>query len=163
MLEFNIIPVGLPAAMAELSAFPKAVDKGGKKGLIDIAPLIVEEAKANAPKKTGDLIESIDWEETSDGIRIFAGVPYAYYQEAGFTHYWSGKWIPGKYYITNAIRKYVDGGEVENSVVKKINEERREIAVAASAASMLGSLLGGAMAFASLAMIGFVGLMSTRL
>jgi len=48
-----------------------------------IGPLITEDAKRYAPKRTGFLAASIDWEVEGTTLYVFARAPYAAYVELG--------------------------------------------------------------------------------
>jgi hypothetical protein len=137
MLAFNIYPVGMTQALATLNAIGPAAEKGGLEALEELAPKIVERAKTYAPVRDGNLRDSITWRKEKGAIVIYADVPYAYWQEFGFTHYISGKWVPGKYYITKAIADFIETGEADKKVADNI---QKEVAKAQTASHLAGSI-----------------------
>ena len=90
-----------------INNFPKYVDiikSAADQGLEQGAHEVMEEAKILSPVKTGKLRESIGfwplefliWEVGTD-------VPYSLYQEVGWIHHVSERFIPGKWYLRNAL------------------------------------------------------------
>jgi len=69
--------------------------------LYEYAQLIEDRAKAWAPVETGELRDSIYVEVIDGGVRIHAGEGLpdgrAKFQEYGFHHYQTGKWIQNPY------------------------------------------------------------------
>ena len=56
-------------------------------------------ARATCPVDTGRLRNSIRYYRQPRTAVIATSVPYARFQEYGFRHYLSGKFIPGKHYM----------------------------------------------------------------
>lgn len=76
-----------------LSLSPEVEDEI-QRNLMKLAQPVVQEAKKLAPVKTGRLKASIaarlaGWLQ----VMVKDGVPYGIYQEIGFYHWISGKWI----------------------------------------------------------------------
>jgi hypothetical protein len=69
--------------------------------LSEYAQLIEDRAKAWAPVETGELRDSIYVEVIDGGVRLHAGEGLpdgrAKFQEYGFHHYQTGKWIQNPY------------------------------------------------------------------
>lgn len=68
----------------------------------------MREAQVNAPVRTGELRGSIHAQHEMIGgtgvmIAFVADTHYAVCQEKGFIHQPDGKWIPGKFFLRNAI------------------------------------------------------------
>ena len=56
-------------------------------------------AKRRSPVDTGRLRRSIRVYQRDGYISLRTQVPYARFQESGFRHYLSGKWVRGKFYM----------------------------------------------------------------
>ena len=56
-------------------------------------------ARRRAPVDTGRLRNSIRVYKRPGYVTLSTSVPYARFQESGFRHYLSGKWIRGKFYM----------------------------------------------------------------
>lgn len=143
-MEFDIVPLGVSAAMNELTAISRSVDKGGKSALLGVAPGVVEEAKANAPYDTYRLRDSIKWKPTDKGFVVYTDLTgdrsdYDYYQEFGFYHIYAGKWVPGKFYISQAVHKYITG-ETDNKIFDKIEDSAKMGMVFGAALSVAENL-----------------------
>lgn len=89
------------------------VRKTVKHRMIQTVSMLCAEAKRLCPVRTGRLKRSLTWEVSEDGLTGWYGsnrpwrgepsVPYAVYQELGFRHWRSGKWIPGKAYLRGPL------------------------------------------------------------
>lgn len=83
------------------------------KRMEESVKLLCEEAKALCPERTGALRASLTWEVSEDGKKGWYGsnrpwrgeesVKYAYYQEVGFKHWRSGRWVPGFAYLRGPL------------------------------------------------------------
>lgn len=160
MLQFFITPIGMNAALAEIAAIPSSVDKG-KEALWAIAPQVEQLAKDLAPYRTGALRDSIHCVKTKEGLALYSDLEYAYWQEYGFRHK-SGKWIPGKFFMTNAINSYVTTKETDNKILDKIEHEAHQKGLAMAAGGVASGMMGLAALFglASFMLMGFSALMS---
>lgn len=152
----------MAAAMAEVGAIGPAVDTEGVKALHELVDKVEMQAKANAPFRTGDLMRSIHCEATSHGITCYSDLDYAYWQEFGFRHKWSGKWVPGKFFITKAITKYVETPDTDKKILDKIEHKARKTAIVAAAAATEMAALASIFGILSFIMMGFAALMGTR-
>ena len=141
MLEFDIAPVGMSSGLRYLQGISRGAEPGGGTALREIAPKVVEEAKQNAPVDSGALRDSIGWKPTKNGFTIYTDLTgdrsdYDYYQEFGFYHIHAGRWVPGKFYITQAVYSYVTN-ETDNKIFDKIQERAK-----------IGAVFGTALALA---------------
>jgi HK97 gp10 family phage protein len=132
MIQYQIYPVGIGAMEAELGAIGTVSQKSGKEALKEVAPLIVEQAKANIHSITHRLENSVGWAETENGIEIFATAPYAYYVEEGTSKQ------AAQYYMKRAIDQYVDGGEgntgiAGDKIAEKVKRDANIISAPAAA------------------------------
>lgn len=78
-------------------ALPEAI-----KTLQELGKQIAEEAKANAPVRTGRLRASIEDKPQIDGSIVEASAPYAGWQEFG------NRYMTGKGFMSNAVNRVVD-------------------------------------------------------
>ena len=175
MLEFTIIPIGAPIVAADMLAIDKGA-RDGKQVLQSMRAEIEARAQELAPLgATGNLRASIHCVPTSDGIKLYSDpdvADYAYWVEYGHRNKWTGKWTPGKFFMTQTIAEYTEGatritptsgvGIIGGEIVKEIEEKRKAAKVSAAASGMsLGlSALGGLFGFLSFAMLGYSGLMA---
>jgi hypothetical protein len=143
-MEFDIAPIGISAALAELRGIATSTEKGGKKALQEIAPLVVEKAKQNIRDEklidTGALLESVKWKPTGNGFTVYTDLTgersdYDYYQEFGFYHIHAGRWVPGKFYISKAVYSYITG-ETDNKIFDQIEDSAKLHAVFGAALSL---------------------------
>lgn len=75
--------------------------------------MLCAEAKRLCPERTGALKKSLTWEVAPGGRKGWYGsnrpwrgepsLEYAIYQEIGFRHWRSGKFIPGKAYLRTPL------------------------------------------------------------
>ena len=153
MLEFNMQAMGYSAIMGYLGNFPHAVESGGNKALREIAPLVVEQAKANLVDYpayiTGDLFRSVYWHETETGIAIGALMAYAYFVEYGTSK------MAAEPYLRPAIAQYLESDTGAKQIMGKIREEADKGAVAgATIGAVESSIFGSLFAIGSLALTG---------
>ncbi len=87
--------VGVQISEAGLRELEKAV----REKLQALAELVVSEAKIRCPVDTGNLRNSITWGEVENGYIVGSHVEYAPYQELGFHHYRSGRFIQNPYLL----------------------------------------------------------------
>lgn len=175
MMEFFITPLGLGRMYADLAAIDRGA-RDGKDVLHELAPAIQARARELAPVSTGKkkpgekhLNETIFCEQTSDGIVLYATAPYAYWVEYGHTNHWTGKWVEGKFYMSQTVAEFTSGyggkgdtGIVGEKIIDNIEKKRRMASIAsAGAAISLGQMaLGAIFGAISFGIIGFSGLLS---
>lgn len=63
------------------------------------AELVVSEAKQRCPVDTGNLRNSIEWGRVRDGVIVGSAVEYSVYQELGFIHWRSGRFIQNAFLL----------------------------------------------------------------
>jgi hypothetical protein len=124
MAEVKVTVKGVDALTVKLLKFSEDVENAQVFGN-EIGRVIVADASAMAPKRSGALAASIGSTVTSTGIQVYAGsesVPYAGVIEFG----WPRKNISSQPYLTPAVynnmdsivRKYEDG---ISKTIKKYN------------------------------------------
>ena len=70
-------------AISQLQGIAKGSKKAMKKAELRIAEKIANEARSNAPKDSGELVNSIGVEQDDELTTVFVGVSYAPYVEFG--------------------------------------------------------------------------------
>jgi len=63
------------------------------------AEMVVGEAKRRCPVDTGNLRNSIEWGRDEESVIVGSVVEYAPYQELGFVHYRSGRFIQNAFLV----------------------------------------------------------------
>lgn len=94
----------------ELEAFQKRIGGDADKAIRTLAFRVVGEAKTRTPVDTGALRNSITVEDKSRGrYWVKDGMEYGIYQELGFTHPGSGRFIQNAFMIpaVEQVRRYV--------------------------------------------------------
>jgi len=161
MMWYNMAPVGLAQMQADLMAIGAVSKKSGMEAIIEVAPLIVDQVKANINSRTGTLAASVGWTASSEGVSIFATAPYAIFVEEGTSKQ------AAQYYMKRAIDQYVDGGADNTGIVgekirKKVYEDSQKYAIASSAGAVAkeAGLAAPLLVAFSFLMMGFAGIMS---
>jgi len=94
VVSFRVEIRGMKKALKTVSELSKETVKSIDDAIQTSAKLVAQNAKLLAPVKTGRLKESIVSEKIADKVaRVRDGVPYGVYQEMGFFHWKSGRFI----------------------------------------------------------------------
>ena len=92
-----------------------SVEAAKKTALTAACKIVQADAKADAPKNTGNLQGSITYKVSEDDGKVGTNVEYAIYQEYGFRHWRSGKFIQNAY-----LRPALDNNRAK--IIKLIND-----------------------------------------
>lgn len=94
-VEINL--VGLTEAIAGYQRLAQGMTRAAQMALMEVAEDIAEDARNNAPVKTGRLRDSIESVPVGSGARVIAATPYA-----GFVEFGTDK-MEGRAFIGRAI------------------------------------------------------------
>jgi HK97 gp10 family phage protein len=101
-----------------LESLPDEVAEKVREKMEDIVVEATEQARSEAPVRTGRLRASIGWSwSEGEGYRIFAEAPYAVYQEFGT------RYIKAKLFMTRAYLTIMERWE---ELVESVSEVLRE-------------------------------------
>jgi HK97 gp10 family phage protein len=101
-----------------LESLPDNIEEKVREKMQEIVDDATEQARSEAPVRTGRLRSSIGWMwRLEEGFTIFAEAPYAAYQEFGT------RYIRAKLFMTRAYLTIIERWE---ELVEKVSEALRE-------------------------------------
>lgn len=104
MIELKVDITGIERVLTNLERITDETIKSADDGIQASGRFVAQGAKQLAPIDTGKLRDSIISEKVKDRVaKVAATASYAVYQEFGFHHWKSGKWIPGKHFMETAL------------------------------------------------------------